>query len=99
MQLINLGILSDDVHRAEKFILLEDKRLFLGTVLYHKELAVHFFTNQDVKVIAAGTIPKEEVNSIEKWGWKSTGYNVVTDVTLRPLIFKEILRHKEKNEL
>jgi hypothetical protein len=77
-----------------KFILLADGRLLYGRCMYHKDLAVAFFDNEEERnmltVIGAGVVPEDPATQIEDeeaWGyWKSTGYKVVTEEMLREKI-------------
>lgn len=99
MHCLYLGVLSTDVSAKEKFILTDGGILLFGRVLYHKELVHRQFKREDVRVIAAGTIPDDYSSDLENWGWKSTGYGIVTDQELRPNIVNKILEYKAKSKI
>jgi hypothetical protein len=92
---IYLGVLSTEIAAREKFILADDGTLLFGRVLYHKELALYQFGRDDIRVVAAGVIPDGNVSDLESWGWKSTGYGIITDQELRPNIVNKILKYRE----
>jgi hypothetical protein len=85
---------SEDEKARSKFILLEDGTLLFGRCMYHKDLYSAFCNDdtkkeQEVIVLAAGTVPDDVNISLEdeRWGgWKSTGYNVITPLYLRKSI-------------
>ncbi len=93
---IDLGVLSTDRAALEKFILTDDGTLLFGTVLYHKELTLNYYKTGNVKVTAAGTIPETNLFDLDRWGWKSSGYGVVTEPELRPKIAELIIEIKNK---
>lgn len=94
-----LGVLSNETDAREKFILVDSGMLLFGHVLYHKELAMYQFGRDDVGVIAAGVVPDSKISDLESWGWKSTGYGIVTDQELRPNIVNKILEYKGKSKI
>lgn len=94
MRVIYLGVLSNEKSAREKFILLEDGTLLFGRVLYHKDLAKEYVGRENVRVVAAGTLPQEEVEVIEGWGWKSTGYHIETKEEMKTTIVRAILSQK-----
>ena len=77
-----------------KFILIADGRLLYGRCMYHRDLSDAFFDNEEERntltVIGAGIVPEKRTTQIkdeEAWGyWKSMGYKVVTEETLREKI-------------
>lgn len=98
MNCYNLGILSVDEGAKEKFVLLEDGALLFGQVMYHKDLVYYYCGEEKMKVLAAGTLPDKNLEDMDSWGWKSTGYEVTTEEKLKPVIVREIIEHKEKDK-
>ncbi|MEN9551983.1 MAG: hypothetical protein RI935_360 [Candidatus Parcubacteria bacterium] len=95
MNIVYLGVLSCDESAQEKFPLLESDDLLLGAVIYHKDLVSAHLGKTGWRVIAAGTIPKNTISNSSAWGWKSTGYRIITDQELRPDIVDKITEYKE----